>query len=203
MKEGRLELLKLLARFALTNAQATRFYVGAVRSAAGLHYDDGQLLENPYLIFEGDRFSAPTSDDERLERVTLETVDRGAFPAEVVAQKHPLPAMSRMSGPRDKRRVRALIIAQLEEAAQTHGHTLLSEELVILGIRNAKLEPPCPVTEDVVEAVSDFFSYEVKRVSLKGNKPALQLFRYVDFKNLLSSQIHNRARQGTRFPFTD
>ena len=203
LKPGRLELLKLLARFALTNAQAERFYVGAVRSAAELHYQDGQLLENPYVIYEGDRFSVPTSEDARLERVTLETIDRGAFPAEVVAQAHPLPDGSRMSGPRDKRRVRALIIEQLESAAITEGHTLLSEEMVILGIRNAKLEPPCPVSEDVIETVAEFFSYEVKRVTIKDNKPALQLFRYLGFKDLLSKQIHDRARLGARFSFNN
>lgn len=203
LKPSRLELLKLLARFALTNGQAERFYVGAVRSAAGLHYEDSQLLENPYVLYEGDRFAVPTSEDERLERVTLETIDRGAFPAEVVALAHPLPEVSRMSGPRDKRRVRALIIEQLEEAARSEGHTLLAEEMVILGIRNAKLEPPCPISEDVIETVADFFSFEVKRVAIKGGKPALQLFRYLDFKSLLSSQIHNRARQGARFTFQD
>jgi hypothetical protein len=203
LKESRLELLMLLARFALTNEQATRFYVRAVRSAAGLHYEDSQLLENPYVIYEGDRFAVPTSDDETLERVTLETVDRGAFPAVVVAQKHPLPDQSRMSGPRDKRRVRALIIAQLEDAAQSGGHTMLPEDLVVLGIRNAKLEPPCPVSEDVIEAVAEFFSYEVSRTALKGGKPALQLQRYVAFRKLLSSQIHTRVRQGMRFTFPD
>ncbi|NVO05249.1 MAG: AAA family ATPase [Rhodoferax sp.] len=203
LRPERLELLKLLARFALKNAQAERFYVGAVRSAAGLYYEDAQILENPYLLYEGDRFSVPTSEDERIERVTLETIDRGAFPAEVVANRHPLSPKTCMSGPRDKRRVRALVIAQLEDAALTQGHTLLPEYLVILGIRNSKLEPPCPVTEDVIEAVSDFFSYEVKRVSLKDSKPALQLSRYLDFKNTLSSQIHNRARQGARFNFPD
>lgn len=203
LKPSRLELLKLLARFALTNSQAERFYVGAVRSAAGLHYEDSQLLENPYVIYEGDRFSVPTSEDERLERVTLETVDRGAFPAEVVAQAHPLPEGTQMTGPRDKRRVRALIIEQLEEAARAQGHTLLSEEMVVLGIRSAKLEPPCPISEDVIETVAEFFSYEVKRVVIKGNKPALQLFRYLAFNSLMSSQIHNRARQGARFTFKD
>lgn len=199
LKAGRLALLKLLARFALTNEQATRFYVRAVRSAAGLHYEDSQLLENPYVLYEGDRFAVPTSDDERMERVTLETIDRGAFPADVVAQKHPLPEQSQMSGPRDKRRVRALIISQLEDAAQSGGHTLLPEDLVVLGIRNAKLEPPCPVSEDVIEAVAEFFSFEVSRTALKGDKPALQLLRYVAFKKLLSSQIHTRVRQGIRF----
>jgi hypothetical protein len=203
LRPSRLELLKLLARFALTNSQAERYYVGAVRSAAGLDYVDDQLLENPYVLYEGDRFAVPTSDDERLERVTLETIDRGAFPAEVVAQAHPLPEVSHMSGPLDKRRVRALIIGQLEEAACGEGHTLLSEEMVILGIRNAKLEPPCPITEDVIEAVADFFSFELKRVTIKGGRPALQLFRYLGFNSLLSRQIHDRARLGQRFPFKD
>ncbi len=203
LKPSRLELLKLLARFALTNSQAERYYVGAVRSAAGLDYADSQLLENPYVLYEGDRFAVPTSDDERLERVTLETIDRGAFPAEVVALVHPLPEVTRMSGPLDKRRVRALIIEQLEEAARSEGHTLLSEEMVTLGIRNAKLEPPCPITEDVIEAVADFFSYELKRVTIKGGKPALQLFRYIGFNSLLSKQIHDRARLGARFPLKD
>lgn len=202
-KPSRLELLKLLSRFALTNSQAERYYVGAVRSAAGLDYADSQLLENPYLLYEGDRFAVPTSDDERLERVTLETIDRGAFPAEVVALAHPLPEVSRMSGPRDKRRVRALIIERLEEASRSDGHTLLSEEMVILSIRNAKLEPPCPLSEDVIESVADFFSYELKQVTIKGGRPALQLFRYLGFNSLLSKQIHDRARLGARFPFKD
>lgn len=201
LRPSRLELLKLLARFALTNTQANRFYVRAVRTDAGLHYDDSQIIENPYVLYEGDRFSVPTQDDERLERVTLETIDRGAYPAEVIANKHPLPDVSRMAGARDKRRVRALIIAQLEAASLADGHTLLTEDQVILGIRNAKLEPPCPVTEDVIESVSEFFSYELKRVEVKGGKPALQLSRYVASKNLLSTQIHTRAKQGARFSF--
>lgn len=201
LRAGRLALLKLLARFEITNEQATRFYVNAVRSAAGLHYEDAQFLENPYVIFEGDRFSGPTSDDERLARVTFETIDRGAYPADVVAKAHPLPAESRMSGPRDQRRVRALIIAHLERAAQTSGHTTVPEDHVILGIRNAKLEPPCPISEDSIESVADFFSFEVARTEMKAGMRALQLHRYLLYRKLISSQISNRALQGTRFTF--
>ncbi|WP_161564008.1 AAA family ATPase [Cupriavidus lacunae] len=203
LKASRLDLLKLLARFALTNEQAARLYVRAERGAAGLEYEDSQLLENPYLIYEGDRFSVPTSDEGKLERVTLETIDRGAYPADVVAQKHPLPDPSRMSGPLDKRRVRALVIGQLEAAALSGGHTMLPEDIVVLGIRNAKLEPPCPASEDVIDAVAEFLPYEVSRVVLKGGKPALQLLRYVAFKKLLSKQISDRVHQGKRFTFQD
>lgn len=201
LKGSRLELLKLLARFALTNEQAERFFISAVRTASGLDYVDAQLLENPYVIYEGDRFATPASDEHMLERVTLETIDRGAYPAEAVALKHPLPEPSRMSGALDKRRVRAQVVGQLEEAAESGGHTMLPEEMVILGIRNAKLEPPCPASEDVIEAVAEFFPYEVSRVSLKGGKPALQLHRYLLSKKLLSKEIHNRALQGKRFDY--
>ncbi|EEF26405.1 conserved hypothetical protein, partial [Ricinus communis] len=203
LKASRLELLKLLARFALTNEQATRFYIRAERYAAGLDYEDSQLLENPYLVYEGDRFSVPASDEGKLERVTLETIDRGAYPADVVSEKHPLPDQSRMSGPLDKRRVRALVIGQLEEAALSGGHSMLPEDLVVLGIRNAKLEPPCPVSEDVIDAVAEFLPFEVSRVVLKGDKPALQLHRYVVYRKLLSTQIHARVHQGRRFTFPD
>lgn len=199
LKPKRLELLKLLARFALTNEQADRFFVSAVRSASGLDYVDEQLLENPYVIYEGDRFSSPASDEHTLERVTLETIDRGAYPAEAVALKHPLPEPSRMSGALDKRRIRAQVIGQLEHAADASGHTMLPEEMVILGIRSAKLEPPCPASEDVIEAVAEYFPYEVFRVALKGGKPALQLQRYVASKKMLSKEIHNRALVGKRF----
>jgi ATP-dependent exoDNAse (exonuclease V) alpha subunit len=202
LKPGRLQLLKLLARFALTNAQATRFYIGAERSAAKLEYGDEQILENPYVLYEGDRFSVPTKEDERLERVTLETIDRGAFPADVVATKHPLPDASRMEGPKDKRRARALIIAQLEHAATAGGHTLLSEEQVILGVRNAKIEPPCPLSEDSIESAASTFGFEVSRTALRNERPALQLTRYAASKKLLSTQIHNRVT-GKRFTFVD
>lgn len=203
LKGSRLDLLKLLARFALTNEQAERFFVSAVRTASGLDYVDAQLLENPYVIYEGDRFSTPASEEHTLERVTLETIDRGAYPVEAVALKHPIPEPSRMSGALDKRRVRAQVIGQLEEAAQSSGHTVLPEEMAILGIRSAKLEPPCPVSEDVIEAVAEFFPYEVFRVSLKDGKPALQLYRYSSSKKLLSKEIHNRANLGTRFHYPD
>lgn len=201
LRPERLQLLKLLARFALTNDQAERFYVKAMREASGLQYDDSQLLENPYLIYEADRFSVPMGE-KRLERITLETIDRGAYPAEVVGTKHPLPLTSRMTGPLDKRRVRALTIAQLEHGA-LNGHTLVPQDHAILGIRNAKLEPPCPVTEDVLDATADFFSYEVKRVLMKNDRPGLQLGRYVGFKSLLSTQIDNRVNKSQRFQFVN
>ncbi|KVH79411.1 hypothetical protein WJ42_06005 [Burkholderia cepacia] len=201
LRPTRLALLKLLARFELTNDQATRFFVGAERGAHGLHYDDVQILENPYVLYEGDRFSVPTSDDEHLTRVKLETIDRGAYPADAVAKAHPLPDDSRMAGPRDQRRVRALIIAQLERAAQTSGHTTVPEDHIILGIRSAKLEPPCPISEDSIDSVADFFSYEVARTEMNGGVRALQLHRYLLYRKLLSAQISNRVLQGSRFSF--
>ncbi|WP_086134583.1 AAA family ATPase [Methylocaldum sp. SAD2] len=197
MPDERRSLLKLLARFALTNQQAIRYFVREVREKAGIPYLDIQLLKNPYLIYEADRFAHSGNDDERIEPVSAMTIDRGTFPSEIVATKHPLPEPSALSGPLDPRRIRALTIEQLEIGALA-GHTLLPRDTIVLAIREAKLEPPCPVSGDVFDALDDQLSPEVVPVTLKDEKPAYQLFRYVEIRDLVAKDIDARVRSPKR-----
>jgi hypothetical protein len=197
MPDERRRLLKLLARFALNNQQAIRYFVQEVRSSAGIPYTDVQILENPYVIYEADRFANSGNDDEWVEPVSLMTIDRGVFPSEIVAIKHPLPAPSALSGPLDARRIRALTVEQLEIAAAT-GHTLLPRESIVTSIREAKLEPPCPVYGDVFEAMNGEMTPEVVAVSLKDEKPAYQLMRYVEIRNSVAKDIAARASSPKR-----
>jgi hypothetical protein len=81
LKSERKALLKLLARFALTNQQATRYYIQEVREKARVVCDDAQLIENPYIMYEQDRFASSGNDDERMEPIALVTIDRGMFGA--------------------------------------------------------------------------------------------------------------------------
>ena len=85
----RLALLKLLARFDLSTEQATRMYQVTERLKAGLQVSDAELLPNPYLLYEKDRFSR--------EAVTVAAVDRGVFPDDVVRRSHPLPSPSKLT----------------------------------------------------------------------------------------------------------
>lgn len=192
MPDQRRRLLKLLARFALNNQQAMRYFVQEVRSKAGVPYTDAQILENPYVIYEADRFANSGNDDEWVEPVSLIAIDRGVFPVAIVAEKHPLPAPSALSGPLDTRRIRALTVEQLEIAAAS-GHTLLPRESIVTAIREAKLEPPCPVYGDVFDATDGEMAPEVVAVSLKDDKPAYQLLRYVEIRNLVAKDIAARA----------
>lgn len=197
LPDTRRALLKLLARFALNNQQATRYFVKEVREKAGIPYVDVQLLENPYAIYEADRFAHSGNDDERVEPVSVMTIDRGVFPSEIVAMKHPLPEPSALSGPLDSRRVRALTVEQLEIGA-TGGHTLLPRDMIVLAIREAKLEPPCLVQGDVFDSMDSQLSPEIVAVTLKNGNPAYQLLRYVEIRGLVAKDIDARVKSPKR-----
>ena len=72
LPDERMQLLRLIARFDLTLEQATRFYQPADREKARVSVSDRDLIENPYLLFELDRFSEVP--------ITVASVDRGVFP---------------------------------------------------------------------------------------------------------------------------
>ena len=68
--------MKLLARFELSETQATRFYQQTERRKAGIDVKDDDILANPYLLYEIDR--------TQVDAVQLETIDRGMYPDPVV-----------------------------------------------------------------------------------------------------------------------
>ena len=141
LPDERKSLLKLLSRFELTSDQATRFYVKEERTKFGINCSDSDLLCNPYLLFELDRYSQSP--------ISVATIDRGAFPDEVVRSKHPIPEPSLISGATDWRRVRALIANTLEDSALI-GHTLLPQSEVVSSIRCSDLNPACPMDGDLL-----------------------------------------------------
>src|SRR5207302_1808478 len=106
--EGRKELLRLLSRFALSTEQAKRWYRDPEsRTDDGL--TDDALLANPFLLFEYDR-TAP-------DPIAVATIDRGVLPMEPIASSHPMTPPAAMIDSLDPRRVRALVVDVLEEAA--------------------------------------------------------------------------------------
>ena len=106
----------------MTPDQATRLYQETERAKAGIDVTDGDILANPYVIYEADRFSA--------DPIAASVIDRGVFPADRVRVAHPLPAPSYLAEAVDARRVRALVIDVLERAA-ADGDSLRSQADVI------------------------------------------------------------------------
>ena len=185
LKDERRALLKLLSRFDLTTDQALRFWTKENREQARIKVDDAELLANPYLLAELDR--------ESLNPIQFSTVDRGAFPADVVRNLHPMPEPSRVDDPTDRRRVRALLVRTLEEAAD-HGDTLLPQNRVIQEIQKQALEPPCPVDADLLASQTDTLGPVIRPAEMHDGAPAYQLSRLVEMGDLIRRAVNGRLK---------
>ncbi len=176
-------LLKLLSRFEITPDHATRFYVEEERTASRIKCEDKDLLANPYLLYELDRFTQ--------DPISLGMIDRGMFPENSVQKKHPIPEPSSPDGPMDGRRVRALVTYMLEQAAE-NGHTLLPETEVIKSIRNLPIQPPCEIDHDLLAVVEDNFGPSITKAKMKDGKRAYQLERLSQMGEIIRTTINKR-----------
>lgn len=176
-------LLELLSRCAISEDQALRIYDPTNRSEAGVGASDAELLSNPYLLFERDRKAA--------DPIPFGAVDRGLFPDDVIRKEFPVPEPSRVDDPVDPRRVRAMVVDLLEEAAQ-RGHTLLPRSWVIRQARDRALRPPCPLGEDVLNATEHAFAPVVQRVATRSGEPAYQVDRLVECREIIRREVLRR-----------
>ncbi|MEV5693052.1 AAA family ATPase [Micromonospora globbae] len=193
LRPERRKLLELLSRFSLTREQAARFFVVEERDPA---LTDGQIIANPYRLFEADR--------DQPDAVPFAIIDRGCFPDAAVASAHPLPTPSAMSDGLDARRVRALIVDELQRA-RTVGHTLQPQADVVSSIRARTLSVPCPVTGDVLDAhhlSADTLPPEgpLTGVILPDGAPALQLTELAEVGAVIREQVDRRMKAQ---PITD
>ena len=142
LPEERRVLLKLLSRFALTPAQAARWFDPSKRAIAGTApTTDAELIANPYRISEvdlGDAKEAP---------VSVGTIDRGLLPDATVAAKHPVPEPSLVKSPGDPRRLRAVLVEVLRRASE-NGDALLSVTEAVEKAAALELAHPCLIGID-------------------------------------------------------
>jgi hypothetical protein len=178
-------LLQLLGRCAISEEQALRFYDETARADAGIVVTGGELLANPYLIFERDRRSA--------DRIAFGAVDRGLFPDESIRKQFPVSEPSRIDDPSDARRVRALVVDLLEEAA-TQGHTLLPRSWVIRHARERALQPPCPLGENVLDAMKETFGPVIARATTRNGEAAYQVDRLGECREIIRREILGRKK---------
>lgn len=188
LPDERRSLLKLISRFEVSREQATCLYVQEERARAGIDAGDGDILANPYLLYEVTRL--------RADPISVLTVDRGVFPDDVIRRKHPLPEPTALDAGTDARRVRALSVKVLEDAA-ANGSTLLPQEQVVLGIRGLALEPSCGVDADLMGVAMDDFGDVILKVPLANKAPGLQLGRLAGMDETIRAAITKRI-QGAR-----
>lgn len=177
-------LLQLVSRFDLTIEQATRMYQPTERSKAGVTLDDHDILANPYRLYEADRST--------LEPIPVSVIDRGVFPASNIRATFPIPEPSRVDDALDARRVRALAIEQLERAAAT-GDSLMSQPRLIQAVRDEPLDPPCPLSEDIIAVAEEAFTPEIQPAAMGDGTKAYQLARLSAARASISRTVRRRA----------
>ncbi len=155
---ARRKLLAELTRFELSEGQVRRIADPEQRASAGLAregvmFSDADLMGNPYLIAE----SYLAAND--ADRISLEVIDHGMrpeggaarFPRQDVQDGEDLLARD------DRRRVRAVAHAALEDAA-TEGDTLLPFSELLARIRARFPERrACQPDRDVIAAEAGFY----------------------------------------------
>ena len=183
LPDQRRALLHLLARYDLSSAQATRFYLPEERDRAGIQVDDSDLLQNPYLLYEADRISQ--------DAIPVTVIDRGSYPPPVATSSLPIPAPSAMTEPQDPRRVRALMVAALEKSAHI-GHTLLPQDQLVTDVRAMPVEPPCPIDGDLLAVIGEDLKPAIASACMFDGRPGYQLNRLAAARTRISQEVRKR-----------
>ena len=191
LADERRELLKLLSRFALTPAQALRWFDPKERAkGTATKVNDEEILANPYRICEvdlGDRTDSP---------VSIGLIDRGLLPDSTVSKKHPVPVPSAVSSPNDVRRLRASLVAVLRQASES-GDSLLSSSEAVQGVGKLDLVHPCVIGSDWTSANRDALSGVIEILSIShsdgSESEVLQLTELSQREARLRSTLGKRA----------
>lgn len=126
-------VLRLLSRFQLTTEQARVLFAGD-----GIELTHEELIEDPYLAYICMTGTASP--------VAFDVVDRGCFPQAGIRARFPLEEPSAMADGAEARRVQALVVSVLEDAALA-GDTLMPLTRVIKAIEERRLVEDCLLTE--------------------------------------------------------
>lgn len=192
LPEDRRELAKLLSRFALTAAQARRWFDSAVRrKGTSVPVSDGEILSNPYRMSEVDL------GDYNDSPVSVGIIDRGLLPESNIAARHPVPAPSSVGSTSDPRRIRAGIVAVLRTAAE-RGDSILSTSEALQYVAKLDLAHPCIVGSDWPAANKPALEGVVDQVEVVGQRDnllisALQLTELKQREDRLRSILSKRA----------
>ena len=194
LKPERKQLFQLLSRFALNLDQANILFNVNQREKKHIFCTDREILENPYILYEQTRLKL---DDLYL---SVQKVDRAVFPVPSIAEKYPLQAPSRLVSDNDERRIRAVIISVLENAA-VQGHTFLPCTILTDRVQNLTLDPACVVTSDMITAVETFISPEVMKREMKDGSEYYKLVRLNEFDIEIERRVKKRIK-ASKIPVT-
>ena len=181
----RQEFLSTLARIELSSDQVRRIIDPDQRKKAGIDQDNERLVENPYLICEGD---AGLGDSPPI---ALETIDHGMRPEGLAAQFVESVAAD------DRRRIRAVGAEVLSDAAQA-GDTLLPLDEFFDGIRSRFPDRRiCPVDRELFQAELPFFKHTFA-VNYDHQPPVIALRQLQTLEQEINQMVSRRASRSNQ-----
>lgn len=185
MSEERKTLFRLLSRFSITIDQAKVLFFDNERRKAHICCSDKDIIDNPYILYEQTRLK------QEALYVSVKKVDRAVFPVPSIQEQYPLPEPSCLNSENDQRRIRAIAISVLEAAAND-GHTILPCTILIDEIHKLTLNPPCPVTSDILNAIDAFQKPHILKREMKDGTEYYKLVRLNDFDEIIENRISKR-----------
>lgn len=181
----RRDLFKLLSRISLSIPQAKSIFDLAERHNVELNFTDKEIIDNPYILYER------TRECREEFRISIRKVDSAMFPPSVLHEMWPLETPILLESENDERRIRAVVISELEKKAEI-GHTIYPSENLVLEINSLPVEPVCLVTTDILDALTDFLSPEVMSIGMKNGGKAYKLRRFFEIDKLIKDIVEAR-----------
>ena len=185
MSEERKTLFRLLSRIQLSIDQANVLFFENERRKHGISVSDKELIENPYLLYECTRLK-----QEDLY-ISVKKIDRAVFPVESIMERYPLEEPTRLTSDNDKRRIIALAVYVMENAA-TNGNTIMPCNNLVDKMKEVTLEPKCSVTSDILKAVEKFMLPVILKKEMKNGSEYYKLVRFQEFDDVVEHTIGRR-----------
>jgi len=182
--KSRQTLLSKLARFELSPNQVQRIANPDLRAASGIDAKEDELVSNPYILAESD-LGAVDSDP-----VALETVDHGLRSEGNAA----LFADDDEIAHDDKRRVRAVGVAVLQEAANSGDTVLTFSDFLDRIIKRFPDRRACRPDREIVLAEMDFYQ-RLLWTSLDSDPELVALKHLQSLEQTIASMIKRRAKK--------
>ncbi|MBI4589955.1 MAG: AAA family ATPase [Candidatus Rokubacteria bacterium] len=182
--KSRQALLSKLARFELSPGQVQRIANPDQRAASGIDATEEALVGNPYILAESD-LGAVDSDP-----VALETIDHGLRPEGNAAL---FPDDDEVSHD-DRRRVRAVGVAVLQEAAGSGDTVLTFGDFLNRIIERFPERRACRPDREIVVAGADFYQ-RLLWMALDSDPEMVALKHLQSLEQRIASLITRRAKK--------
>lgn len=189
MQAERKQLFRLLSRLDLTIEQAEALFQQNKRSQEEINLSDDDIIKNPYLIYEGTRLKRADL------AISVKRIDRAVFPVESIRNQYPLEEPTALSAENDVRRVRALAVYVLEQAAE-EGNTILPVNQLMDRMQQMPLQPECGVTMDHLFVIEDEIANVIITKQMKNGEKYYKLRRYEDFSHEIERKIRKKLKPG-------